>query len=53
MHQQQPTPRGGERGASATEYAFLIAGVAGLTVALLTLFGESFAAGWADLAGLL
>jgi len=53
MHQQQPTPRRGERGASATEYAFLIAGVAGLTVVLLTLFADSLAASWAGLSVLL
>lgn len=53
MHQQEPTPRGGERGASATEYALLVSGVAVMLVAIIVLFGDSLAGNWLRFAGLI
>lgn len=53
MHQQQPTPRRAERGASATEYALLISGVAIMLVAIIVMFGDSLAANWLRFAALL
>ncbi|MBA4606881.1 hypothetical protein H1W00_00130 [Aeromicrobium sp. Marseille-Q0843] len=43
MDQQQPA-FGGERGASATEYALLISGVAVVLVGVIVMFGDSLAA---------
>ncbi|SKB08545.1 Flp family type IVb pilin [Aeromicrobium choanae] len=47
MDQQQPA-FGGERGATATEYALLISGVAVILVGVIVMFGESLAASLAD-----
>ena len=43
MDQQHPA-LGGERGASATEYALLISGVAVVLVGVIVMFGDSLAA---------
>lgn len=42
-----------DRGATATEYALLIAGIAMMVVGLIVLFGESLAANWETFADLL
>ncbi|MCD9154656.1 Flp family type IVb pilin [Aeromicrobium duanguangcaii] len=42
-----------DRGASATEYALLISGVAVVLVGVIAMFGESLAASWRDLGALL
>lgn len=52
MDQQLPAHRG-ERGASATEYALLISGIAVMLVAMIVMFGESLAASLAGFANVL
>ncbi|MTB88879.1 Flp family type IVb pilin [Aeromicrobium senzhongii] len=42
-----------ERGASATEYALLVAGVAVILVGVIVFFGESLAASWLGVGALL